>query len=587
MKKLLILFLFTNFYTYSLFGSWKDIYNYFTGQKQQTNSAEVNKSTTTFKDIIGGIPEEINDLKKFISEDDKYFKEIGAEKPTGILLVGPPGTGKTMLAKAIAGELNAVFFHASAASFIETFLGSGPRKVRELFDKANHPLVQKYKIIIFIDEFDAIGKRDSGHEESGKTVNELLIAMDGFNKNKNITVIAATNRVEAIDEALLRPGRFDTIVNIPLPDEKKRYAIIKHYLFSKNRKVDTNIKIEDFAKKTAKFSCADLNDLVNKAAINAARKQRNCIMLEDLENAYQDVVIQQKKELYSVFQNLGGTNGQNDQLNFAEVNKSAITFKDVIGGIPEEICDLKKFISEDDEYFKEVGAEKPTGIVLTGPPGTGKTMLAKAIAGELNAVFLPTSAASFVELWIGTGPKKVRELFEQANNITLAKHKVIIFIDEMDAIGKRGQDLNKHEESNKTINELLIQMDGFSKNKNITVIAATNRVKDIDEALLRPGRFDLIVNIPLPDENKRYAIIKHYLFSKNRRVDTNINIEEFAKKTNQFNCAELNDLVNKAAINAARNKRKLIMLEDLEDAYLSIIKQKQHTKAKAYTLSQA
>lgn len=304
MKKLLLILLFYTFNSFTMFEAWNEfnrqnreaVYNLFTGNLKNNSLSKNNdfeSTTIKFKDIIGGVPQEIIDLKAFLN-DDETFKYIGAKKPKGILLVGPPGCGKTLIAKAIAGELAAAFFATSAASFVELYVGSGPLKVREIFGKASKAI--KYnkdkKAIIFIDEIDALGKRTTGHysnSESNKTINELLVQMDGFEKNDNITIIAATNRANDLDEALLRPGRFDSIITVELPDLPKREAIIKHYLFANNRKVDPKIDVKYYAKNTDGFNCAELNDLVNKAATYAGRNKRKEIIKEDLEKSFNEL----------------------------------------------------------------------------------------------------------------------------------------------------------------------------------------------------------------------------------------------------------------------------------------------------------
>lgn len=266
-------------------------------RRSHTNDYDTT-SHVTFKDIIGGVPQEVLDLKAFLS-DDPAFKAVGAERPRGILLVGPPGCGKTLLAQAIAGELDAFFFPASASSFVEIFVGNGPRHVRELFDDAARAIRNEpgKKAIIFIDEIDAIGSRNSyvrdGGEEA-RTVNELLVQMDGFDKHTNIIVIAATNNAQSLDKALLRPGRFDSIITIRLPDVNKRLKLLEHYCGK--RTLDETIDLKAFAQKTEGFNCAEIKDLVNKAAINAARKKSSCIMHEDFEDAYQE--LKKLKKLY-------------------------------------------------------------------------------------------------------------------------------------------------------------------------------------------------------------------------------------------------------------------------------------------------
>lgn len=255
-----------------------------------------------------------------------------------------------------------------------------------------------------------------------------------------------------------------------------------------------------------------------------------------------------------------------------------ITFQSIIGGIPQEILELKEFLSSKDQ-FDALGIEKPTGILLVGPPGTGKTLLAKALAYELDAGFIATSAASFIEIYVGTGPLAVRNLFKKAQDMLgSGKKHVIIFIDEIDSIGSRksGALSGGVSEENKTINELLVQMDGFDKDNRITILAATNKPDFLDTALLRPGRFDYKVNIPLPDAAKRRALLLHYLTAKKRVIsDAVMNIlDTIAKKTAGFNCADIKELVNRTALQAMRARRKEIEVTDLESALAMFLEER-------------
>lgn len=265
------------------------------------------------------------------------------------------------------------------------------------------------------------------------------------------------------------------------------------------------------------------------------------------------------------------SNDNSKKNNQQEDNNKKIRFNSIVGGVSQEVLELKSFL-ENPELFDEVGAEKPTGILLVGPPGTGKTMTVQALANEIDAEFIQANASSFINMYVGTGPNAVQEIFKKAEAVLKSgkKKHVIIFLDEFDSIGSRRSDNGSGavSEENKTINELLAQMDGFNKNKNITVIAATNRLEMIDEALLRPGRFDYIVQIPLPDLNKRKELIRHYLKSKPRKMDENImdNLDTLAKATVGFNCAQLKELVNRASVIAVRNKRAKLTLDDLNES---------------------
>lgn len=525
------------------------------------NPVNQEPSIPTFKSYIGGVPQEFEILRDSLVNEHSAFI-----RPHGILLEGLPGTGKTYLVKCLAGELGTTIIEISAANLMDMYVGSGPAKIKAEFARARNIAKRTGKpVIVFFDEFDSIGKRifddrnSAVADEINKTVNALLAEIDGFNSDDNIIVIAATNKADYIDEAFKRPGRFDYIIRVLLPDAEKRQQILTFYKDFYKISFADDVNLDELSDLTEGFNCADLHQVIktiyNKMVIAGTSEARH----QDLI----DIVYAQRK--------VKGL----DSIQLSKIKKNETSragFADVVGGVPQEIEDLKAFL-QNDASFAAVGAEKPKGILLQGPPGTGKTLLARALANEIDAAFFAASASSFIEVYVGTGPKAVRELFEQARAV-IRDGKVkqaIIFIDEIDSIGSRSGGAGNSPEYQKTINELLVQMDGFHQDEHITVIGATNRADMLDSALLRPGRFDWIVTLDLPDLKKRAAIIHHYLYNKPRSVAPTINIVDIAKKTEGFNCAELKDLINRSAIVAVRHNKMVLGIDDIDQALKDIL----------------
>lgn len=579
MKYIFLLLVTFNASSKNFFDAWSDwnasnraaIVQVFIPQKTVSENDSFDESAfpqdpkrLTFNDYIGGVPKELEIVK------DTYTKGKNSKfkKPKGILLEGLPGTGKTYVVKCLAGELNATIIEVNAADLMDMWVGSGPSKIKQYFEQARATATPGKPTIIFFDEFDSIGSRagkdefnSAVTEEKKKTINALLAQMDGFNKDDNIVVIAATNRADDIDDAFKRPGRFDYICKVELPDGQKRLEILNYYITLYACTLDTGVDMAWVADQADGFNCADLRQIVVDAQANAVFREAAMLNQEDFVKAT-------KKR----FEATGMAKTNRSRL---KTEAEKVTFNNIVGGVPQVIEDLKKHL-EDDEYFKALGIKPPSGILFVGPPGTGKTLLAKAIAGEVDAAFFAASASSFIQIFVGTGPKAVRELFDQARVAVQNGHakKAIIFIDEIDSIGSRSSHTGNSGEDNKTINELLVQMDGFDKDGSILVIGATNRAELLDEALLRPGRFDFIVDIPLPDLQKRADILIHYLTNFPRELNNDIDIVKLAQQTKGFNCAELADVVNKALLNAAHAKRKIVMMNDLELAYKEIAEKK-------------
>lgn len=501
-------------------------------------------------DDIAGMSEakkELGHLLEFI-KNAKKFEVIGATPPKGIMLYGLPGTGKTLLARAIAGEADMTLISVSGAAFEEAFVGRGAARVRELFE-----IARRHKpAIIFIDEIDALAPSRSTRELSQshiQTVNQLLSEIQNIDQEKNegIFLLAATNRLESIDSALLRPGRFDWQVHIRLPSEEDRKAILTKLM--EKVVMAKNMDLENMVLKSAGFSGAQLASLINEAAIHAVEKNRKVVENEDIEAAFIKMSSSEK--------------ALSPEFSLKIISPSEIKTKlSDIAGMNEaksEVTEVIDFLKEP-EKFSRLGAKPPTGILIYGPPGTGKTMMARAIAGSANASFITVSGSDFDEEYVGVGASRVRELFRVAR-----KYKpCVVFIDEIDALAPTRSGHN-NSGNDQTINQFLSEMDSVQSeaNKGIIFIAATNRLDMIDPAVLRPGRFDRKVYFRLPALQEREEILKTHI-AKIQSKD--IDVKVLAKITVGYSGADLANLVNEAAIEATRNNKPYVDMASFEEA---------------------
>lgn len=468
----------------------------------------------------------------------EHYRRLGGRIPRGVLLVGPSGSGKTLLAKAVAGECNVPFFSRSASEFQGGLVGSGVDRIKELFRDAR----EKAPCIIFIDELDSMGNRkgngNSVNEERVNTLNQLLAEMDGYTTDDAVIVLAATDRVDDVDKSLIRAGRFDRKIYVGFPGLNDRLEIFGLYT---NRIVTgEDLDLEQLAKLSSGFSGADIAKTCNDAALDAAGKDHPYVSQNDLVESIKTT---------------------RKGLDIKSIEGEPIKFADVAGmeEAKQEITEIIDFL-KDPMRFKDLGGKPPRGALLVGPPGTGKTMLARAVAGEAHVPFFSRSGSEFDEVWVGLGASRIRELFQEAKE----KAPCVVFIDEIDALGGAR---NAYSSSGReqTLNQLLTEMDGMDGNTGVIVLAATNRAEMLDEALLRPGRFDRKVYIGLPSMSDREAIFKVHL--KKIKLDPSVDIVDLAKQTAGFSGADIANICNEAAILAARYGHRTVMQQDFNEAY--------------------
>jgi ATP-dependent metalloprotease FtsH len=510
----------------------------------------------TFDDVAGQETAvgELREVADFLA-DTTRFAAVGAMIPRGILLYGPPGCGKTLLARALAGEAGAAFYSISGSDFVELYVGVGAARVRKLFEeaRANTPA------IIFIDELDAVGRRRMGtgpastgsSEEQGQALNQLLAEIDGFSSVEGVVLVGATNRPDVIDSALLRPGRFDRAVGLELPDERGRREILAVHARTKPMRPD--VDLDRIARQAIGMTGADLAGLMNEAALLAARSRSSSISTEDLEHAMRRIreAPERQRRLAMRDRRVGQSMLDSERVTFADV-----------AGMPEAVAELSEVREHlaNPERFERMGARIPTGYLLSGLPGSGKTLLARALAGETNATFVAAAGTEFVETFVGEGAARVRDLFAQARSLAPA----ILFIDEIDAVGgQRGTGVDNVEHAH-TLNQLLVELDGFRGRTGVVVMAATNRPDILDPALTRPGRFDRTIALELPDLAARRAILELHARSKPLAADADL--DALARVTRGLSGADLANILNEAALMAARGNRSEIDHQLLEEA---------------------
>ena len=496
-------------------------------------------------DELGGLKNEILKIREMVElpmRHPELFDKIGVEAPKGVLLYGPPGTGKTLLAKAVAGETNAHFISLSGPEIMGKYYGESEEKLREIFTQAE----ENSPSIIFIDEIDSIApKRDevSGDVEK-RIVAQLLTLMDGMKSRGKVVVIAATNRPDSIDPALRRPGRFDREIEIGIPDDKERFEILS--IHTRGMPIDEKVDLEQISKSTHGFVGADLEALSKEAAMRSLRR----ILPEiDLDEEKVSSEILQKIQITSEDFRDALKEVRPSALREVQVQIPDVSWDDVGGldQLKEELCEAIEWPIKYKEAFDYVNVETPKGILLYGKPGTGKTLIAKAVAKMTESNFISIKGPELLSKWVGESEKGIREIFRKARQVA----PCIIFFDEIDAlVPRRGSGGSGSHVSENVVSQILTEIDGLEELHNVLIIGATNRLDIVDEALLRPGRFDRIIEVPNPDTKGRQHIFK--IHTKKKPLANDVNIAKLVELTDSFSGAEIAAVTNRAAITALK-----------------------------------
>jgi len=515
---------------------------------------------TTYEDI-GGLREEIQRIREMVElplRHPEIFQRLGIEPPKGVLLHGPPGCGKTLLARAVANESEANFFSINGPEIMSKFYGESEARLREIFQQAQ----QNAPSIIFIDELDAIApkREEVTGEVERRVVAQLLALMDGLGGRGNVIVIGATNRPGALDPALRRPGRFDREVEIGVPDKQGRHEILQ--IHTRGMPLAPDVDLKKLSEMTHGYTGADQAALARETAMKALRRylpeinleeerippsvlEKMEVRMEDFINAYKEITPTAMREVY--------------------IEVTTIHWND-IGGLEDVKQELREAVEwpiKNPEIFERMGIRAPKGILLSGPPGCGKTLLARAVATESEANFITIKGPEVFSKWVGESEKAIREVFRKARMAAPA----VIFFDEFDSlVPRRGMGFADSGVTERVISQLLTEMDGIMTLEDVVIIAATNRPDIVDPAVLRPGRFDRLIYVPEPDEKARLDIFN--LYTKGMPLAKDVDIAELARTTKYYSGADIDALCREAAMYALRSdvKSKEVTLANFQKA---------------------
>ena len=515
---------------------------------------------TTYEDI-GGLHEEIQRVREMVElplRHPELFQRLGIEPPKGVLLHGPPGCGKTLLARAVANESEANFFSINGPEIMSKFYGESEARLREIFQQAQ----QNAPSIIFIDELDAIApkREEVTGEVERRVVAQLLALMDGLGGRGNVIVIGATNRPSALDPALRRPGRFDREIEIAVPDKTGRHEILQ--IHTRGMPLAQDVDLKKLSDMTHGYTGADLSALGRETAMKALRRylpqinleeerippsvlEKMEVTMEDFVNAYKEITPTAMREVY--------------------IEVPTVHWDDIGGldGVKQELKESVEWPLKNPEIFERLGIKPPKGILIYGPPGCGKTLLARAVATESEANFITIKGPEVFSKWVGESEKAIREVFRKARMAAPA----VIFFDEIDSlVPRRGAGFSDSGVSERVISQLLTEMDGIVTLEDIVIIAATNRPDIVDPAVLRPGRFDRLIYVPEPDEQSRLQIFK--IYTKDMPLAKDVDVTSLVALSKGYSGADIEALCREAAMIALRRdvNSKEVTMKDFQDA---------------------
>jgi transitional endoplasmic reticulum ATPase len=512
----------------------------------------------TYEDI-GGLDNELEQVREMIElpmRHPELFQQLGIEPPKGVLLHGPPGTGKTLMARAVANEIDAYFTDISGPEIMSKYYGESEEQLREVFEEAE----ENAPAVVFIDEIDSIApeRGETSGDVERRVVAQLLSLMDGLSERGEVIVIGATNRVDAIDPALRRGGRFDREIEVGVPDKSGRKEILQ--VHTRGMPLSEKIDLDKYAENTHGFVGADIAQLAKESAMNALRRIRPEL---DLESDEIDAETLEKLEVTeSDFkQALKGIEPSALREVFVEVPD--VTWEDVGGleGTKERLRETIQWPLEYPEVFEQMDMQAAKGVLMYGPPGTGKTLLAKAIANESQSNFISIKGPELLNKFVGESEKGVREVFEKARS----NAPTVVFFDEIDSIAtERGQNTGDSGVGERVVSQLLTELDGLEELEDVVVIATTNRPDLIDTALLRPGRLDRHVHVPVPDEEARRKIFQ--VHTEDKPLADDIDLDRLARKTEGYVGADIEAVCREASMAASREFINSVDPEDVDSS---------------------